>query len=166
MKLYDELYFEIKAFGTKSEIDNFINYLNSGELDDFFEFSESFIDYDDEYETASPNEEVSVHISNDDYGVEIDEFNVDDFLETICKAGKRVYLKGQLFDADNDEYNFVSNEGDSYYINALLIENFNQDEDRPVEDDDDDEIEEWSARINKQPKAVSLEEQLFVLEKY
>ena len=139
MKLYDELYFEIKAFGTKSEIDNFINYLNSGELDDFFEFSESFIDFDDEYETASPNEEVSVHISNDDYGVEIDEFDVDDFLETICKAGKRVYLKGQLFDADNDEYNFVSESGNSYYINALLIKDFNQDEDRPTEEDDEDE---------------------------
>ena len=142
MKLYDELYFEIKAFGTKSEIDNFINYLNSGELDDFFEFSESFIDFDDEYETAGAGDEVSVHISNDDYGVEVDEFDVDEFLETICKAGKRIYLKGQLFDADNDEYNFVSESGNSYYINALLVKDFNQDEDRPVEDDDEDEENE------------------------
>jgi hypothetical protein len=39
MTLYDELYFEITATGPKSEIKNFVNYLKSGELDEFFEFS-------------------------------------------------------------------------------------------------------------------------------
>ncbi|MBQ8303067.1 MAG: hypothetical protein IJX97_05970 [Clostridia bacterium] len=139
MTLYDELYFEIKAFGTKSEIKSFVSYLKSGELDEFFEFSSDYIDYDDNFATAGPEEEVSIVISNDDYGIEIDEFHTDEFLEVLCKAGKRLYLKGQLFDVDNEEYSFVSQKGDSYYTNALLIDEFNEDEDKPHEEEDEDE---------------------------
>lgn len=138
MTLYDELYFEIRATGAKSEVRSFINYLKSGELDDFFEFSTDYIDYDDDYATAGPDEEVSVVISNDDYGIEIDEFHTDEFLEVICKAGKRIHLKGQLFDSDNEEYSFISETGNSYYINALLVDSFNEDEDKPRENDEDD----------------------------
>lgn len=139
MTLYEELYFEIRATGAKSEIKKFVDYLNSGELDEFLEFSSDYINYDDDYDTAGDGEEVNVIISNDDYGIEIDEFDTDEFLEILCKAGKRLYLKGQLFDADNEEYSFVSETGNSYYTNALLIKDFNEDEDRPVEDDEDDE---------------------------
>ena len=141
MTLYDELYFEITATGPKSEIKNFVNYLKSGELDEFFEFSTDYINYDDEYATAGPDQEVSVVISNDDYGVEIDEFHTDEFLEVLCKAGKRLYIKGNLFDVDDEEYSFVSQTGDAYYTNARLV-NFNEDDDKPVEDDDDDSDEE------------------------
>ena len=141
MTLYEELYFEIRATGAKSEVRNFINYLKSGELDEFFEFSSEYISYDDEYATADESAEVSVIIANDDYGIEIDEFHTDEFLEVLCKAGKRLYLKGQLYDADNEEYSFVSESGDSYYTNALLVQNFNEDEDRPVEDDEDEDEE-------------------------
>ena len=139
MILYEELYFEIRATGAKSEVKKFINYLKSGELDEFFEFSSEYINYDDEYATADANAEVSVVIANDDYGIEIDEFHTDEFLEILCKAGKQLYLKGQLYDSDNEEYSFVSELGDSYYTNALLVKNFNEDEDKPVEDDEDDE---------------------------
>ena len=141
MTLYEELYFEIRATGAKSEVNNFINYLKSGEIDEFFEFSSDYINYDDDYATADANTEVTVIISNDDYGIEIDEFYTDEFLEVICKAGKRLYLKGQLFDADNEEYSFVSEVGNSYYTNALLVKNFNEDEDKPVEEDDEEEEE-------------------------
>lgn len=141
MTLYEELYFEIRATGAKSEVNNFINYLKSGEIDEFFEFSSDYINYDDDYATADANTEVTVIISNDDYGIEIDEFYTDEFLEVICKAGKRLYLKGQLFDADNEEYSFVSEIGNSYYTNALLVKNFNEDEDKPVEEDDEEEEE-------------------------
>jgi hypothetical protein len=139
MTLYEELYFEIKATGAKSEIKKFVSYLKSGELDEFFEFSSEYINYDDDYGTAEDEAEVSVVISTDDYGIEIEEFDTDEFLEIFCKAGKRLYLKGQLYDADNEEYSFVSDTGDSYYTNALLVKNFNEDEDKPVEDDEDDE---------------------------
>ena len=139
MTLYEELYFEIRATGAKSEVKNFLNYLKSGELDEFFEFSSDYISYDDDYVGATPDTEVTVIISNDDYGIEIDEFHTDEFLEVLCKAGRRIYLKGQLYDADNEEYSFVSEAGDSYYTNALLINNFNEDEDKPVEEDEEDE---------------------------
>ena len=139
MTLYEELYFEMRATGAKSEIRNFVNYLKSGELDEFFEFSSDYISYDDDYATADASAEVSVVLSTDDYGIEIDEFDTDEFLEILCKAGKRLYIKGQLYDADNEEYSFVSEAGDSYYTNALLVRNFNEDEDKPVEDDEDDE---------------------------
>ena len=142
MTLYDELYFEITATGPKSEIKNFVTYLKSGELDEFFEFSTDYINYDDEYATAGPDQEVSVVISNDDYGVEIDEFHTDEFLEVLCKAGRRLYLKGNLFDVDDEEYSFVSEKGDSYYTNALLVQNFNEDDDKPIEDDEDDSDDE------------------------
>ena len=141
MTLYDELYFEIRATGAKSEIDKFVNYLMSGELDEFFEFSSDYIDYDDNFATAEPEDEISIVISNDDYGIEIDQFHTDEFLEILCKAGKRLYLKGQLFDVDNEEYSFVSQKGDSYYTNALLINEFNEDEDKPQEDDDGEDEE-------------------------
>ncbi len=139
MILYDELYFEIRATGPKSEVKRFIDYLKSGELDDFFEFSEEYASFDDDYDTADTGAEVSVIVSNDDWGIEIDEFDTDEFLEVLCKAGRRLYLKGQLYDADTDEYSFVSEAGDSYYTNALLVQNFNEDEDKPVEDDEEDE---------------------------
>ena len=141
MTLYDELYFDIKVIGAKSDVQKFVSYLKSSELDEFFEFSSEYIDYDDNYATSSPAEEVSLTLSNDDYGIEIDEFCVDEFLEIICKAGKNVYLKGQIFDADNDDYSFISEIGNSYYTNSLLVSNFNEDEDKPQDDGDDDEEE-------------------------
>lgn len=141
MTLYEELYFEIKAIGAKSEIKNFVNYLKSGELDEFFEFSTDYIDYDDDYATAEPTAEVSVVISNEDFGIEIDEFDTDEFLELLCKAAKNIYLRGQLFDYDNDEYTFVSEAGDSYYTNARNMP-FNEDEDKPKEDDSEEDDDE------------------------
>lgn len=141
MTLYDELYFEIRATGAKSEVKNFVNYLKSGELDEFFEFSSDYVSYDDDYADADMNAEVTVIISNDDWGIEIDSFYTDEFLEVLCKAGKRLYLKGQFYDADNEEYSFVSEAGDSYYTNALLVQNYNEDDDKPVEEDDDEDDE-------------------------
>ena len=136
MTLYDELYFEIKATGPKSEIKRLVSFLKSGELNDFFEFSSDYIIYDDDYETAAADEEASVVISNDDFGVEIEEFHTDEFLEIFCKAAKNLYIKGQLFDIDDDEDAFVSEAGDSYYTNAKNIASFNEDEDKPDEDED------------------------------
>ncbi len=141
MILYEELYFEIRATGAKSEVKRFIDYLKSGELEDFFEFSEDYVSYDDDYDSTEAGGEVTVIISNDDWGIEIDEFDTDEFLEMLCRAGKRLYLKGQLYDSDTDEYSFVSETGNSYYTNALLVQNFNEDEDKPVEDDDDEDDE-------------------------
>ena len=138
MTLCEELYFEINLTGTKAELKKFVTFLKSGELDDFFEISSDYINYDDEYATADNEKETSIIFSNDDYGIEIDEFDSDEFLEIFCKAAKNLYVEGRLFDIDDEEYAFVSEEGDSYYVNAKKTKKFNDDID---EEDDDDSYE-------------------------
>ena len=127
MKLYEEIYFEITLMGTKSDLAKFVSYVKSGDLDEFIEISNDFIFYDDNYATANPSDESKVILSNDDYGIEMDEFDPDDFLEALCKAGKSLYIKGTLYDIDNEEYQFVSEEGNNYYVNARSI-HFNEED--------------------------------------
>ena len=139
MILYEELFFEIEVSGQKAQLRKFVNFLKSGELDDIFEFSAEYINYSDEYADAEETDEVSITLSTDDYGIEIDEFDTGDFLEVLCKAAKDLYVSGQLYDADDEEYTFVSEVGDSYYVNAKHAKRFNEDEDKPDESDEDDE---------------------------
>ena len=141
MILYEELFFEIEVSGQKAQLKKLISFLKSGELDDFFEFSSDYINYDDDYATADDAKEVSITLSTDDWGIEIDEFDTNDFLEIFCKAAKELYVSGQLYDADDEEYAFVSEAGDSYYVNAKHAKRFNEDEDKPVEADDDEDEE-------------------------
>ena len=137
MTLCEELYFEITLTGKKSDLKKFLSFLKSGELDEFFEFSTDYINYDDEYEAASPDKEVSVVLSNEDYGIEIDEFDTDEFLDVFCRAAKELDAYGHLYDIDDEEYKFKSDKGDSYYVNARRIALFNEDEDKPKDDDED-----------------------------
>ena len=139
MILYDELYFEITLSGRRAEIQKLVSFLNSGEISDFFEFSRDYVSYDDDFLTAGENEETSATVSNDDWGIEIDEFDTDEFLEVLCRAGKNLYISGQLFDISDDEYSFVSEAGSSYYINAAADKKFNEDGDLEEEDDDYEE---------------------------
>ncbi|MBQ2877150.1 MAG: hypothetical protein IJE25_09085 [Clostridia bacterium] len=137
MTLCEELYFEITLTGAKSDLKKFISFLKSGELDDFFEFSSEYISYDDEYEDSAPDKSTSITLSNDDYGIEIDEFDTDEFLEVFCRAAKELEVFGSLYDIDDEEYKFKSDKGDSYYVNARRIAMFNEDEDKPKDDDED-----------------------------
>ena len=125
MTFCEELYFEITLTGAKTELKKFIAFLKSGELDDFFEMSSDFINYDDEFEGATGDTETSIVLSNDDYGIEIDEFDSDEFLEVFCKAAKSLDVEGRIFDIDDEEYEFTSAAGDSYYINAKKNKRFN-----------------------------------------
>ena len=142
MTLNEELYFEITLKGVKSDIKKFIDFLKSGELDEFFEFSTDFISYDDGYATTDQSGETSVVLANEDYGIEIDEFETDDFLEVFCRAAKNLEVVGQFYDIDDEEYSFISDKGDSYYLNSKNISIFNEDEDRYSEEESDDEDEE------------------------
>ena len=125
MTFCEELYFEITLTGSKSELKKFVSYLKSGELDDFFEISGDYINYDDEFDTVGNESETSIVFSNDDMGIEIDEFDSDEFLEVFCKAAKALDVKGRIFDVDDEEYEFISSEGDSYYVNAKKNKRFN-----------------------------------------
>ena len=65
MRLHDELYFEINASGTKGDVQRFVNFLLSGDLEDFFEISSDYITYSDNYNNASAFDEVSITLAND-----------------------------------------------------------------------------------------------------
>lgn len=135
MTLCEELYFEITVTGIKSELKKFAAFLRSGELDDFFEMDSGYIDYRDGYEEQDDSEISSFTLSNDDWGIEIEEFDTDEFLDVFCMAGRALDIHGRLFDIDDEEYAFVSHEGDSYYLNARKMNRFNEDSDSAVFDD-------------------------------
>ena len=139
MTLYEELYFDIKLSGQKAELKKFISFLRSGGLEDFFEFSSEYISYDDRFNDVAPEEESFIFVSNDDYGIEIDEFDTDEFLEVLCRAARALDVEGQVYDADDEEYSFRSDAGNSYYVNAKFVAKFNEDEDREEEDEEDEE---------------------------
>ena len=118
MTLYDELYFEITAKGPKSEIKKLVSFLKSGELDDFFEVSREYINLDDNYANVTDEEKTELVFSNDEIGIEIDEFDTDEFLELFSKAAKALEVNGTLYDMDDNEFSFVSPAQDPYYYNA------------------------------------------------
>ena len=136
MTFCEELYFEITLTGRKSELKKFVSFLKSGELDEFFEFDSDYINYDDEYATADPEQETSVILSNDDFGIEIDEFDSEEFLEVFCKAGTALEIKGRFFDIDDEEFEFISAAGDSYYVNAKKSKRFNDELDAQAYEED------------------------------
>lgn len=146
MTLCEELYFEITIKGAKSEIKKLVSFLKSGELDDFFEVDPDYINYEDDYAAASDGEECTLIFSNDDLGVQIDELDTDEFLELFCRAAKNLDVRGRLYDADDEEYDFISREGDSYYLNADKLGLFNDEldakayeEEMLAKDEDEDE---------------------------
>ena len=143
MTLYEEIYFNITLSGKKTELERFVSFLGGGGLDDFFEMDDSYIDYDDSYKSTSDEGDTYITFSNDDIGIEVDEFDVDEFLETLCRAARKLDVRGELYDVDEDEYRFISKEGDSYYLNANNVSLFNDDLDTQAkEEDTDDEDEE------------------------
>ena len=141
MKLYDELYFEITLKGQKSELEKFIRFLKSGELDDFFEITKDYIVPSDEFYGASAEEKAEITFTNDDIGIEIDRFNPEDFLDVFCLAGKKLDIRGHFYDINDEEYEFSSPFGDNGYTNSILSE-FNDELDsyaRGEEVNDEDE---------------------------
>ena len=127
MTLCEELYFEITVAGKKSELKKFISFLRSGELDEFFEMDSDYIHYRDGYDEQDDSETSSFTLSNDDYGIEMDVF---------CMAGRALEMNGRIFDVDDEEYAFISNAGDSYYLNAKKIGMFNEDSEGAIFDND------------------------------
>lgn len=132
MTLCEELYFEITLRGTKSDLKKFVSFLKSGELDEFFEMDPSYIDYRDDFDEQADGDMSSITIVNDDIGIEIDEFDTNEFLDVFCMAGRALDISGRLYDIDDEEYAFISSAGDSYYLNAKRAGKFNEDMDSAI----------------------------------
>ncbi len=141
MILNDEIYFEITLCGAKSEVKKFSKFLKSGGLEDFFEYSDDFLSFDDSYFEVSDEEETSMTFSTDDYGIELEELDTDEFLEVFCRAARALDVSGTLYDVNDEEYNFKSDAGNSYYIDKSKISFFNEDEDRQEESEEEEEEE-------------------------
>ena len=137
MRLHEELYFEITAKGARNDIDKFVSFLTSGVLDDYFEFTSDYVIYGDDYYDNAKNDEISITLANDDYGIEIESINPERIIEVICRGGKDLFIHGNLYDVDNDEFRFVSNEGSTDFEDADNIDYSDE-----LEDDGDDEEEE------------------------
>ena len=125
MRLNEELYFEITAEGKRESVERFASFILSGELDDFFDVSDDYIVYDDNFDSASPDEKVSFVFTNDEYGVSIDSLNPEDFLDVFCKGSMGIFLSGTLYDIDDEEYSFISHEDDVSFTNTKNISEFN-----------------------------------------
>jgi len=137
MTLCEELYFEITLTGKRADLKKFVSFLRGDGLEEFFEFSPEYISYDDLFEDVQPHEDTYISFSNEDFGIEIEELDVDEFLDVFCRAAKDLSVSGRLFDIDDEEFCFESDKGDSYYVNMRKISMYNEDELRPKEEDED-----------------------------
>ena len=139
MTLWDELYFEITLQGSKSELKKFVSFLKSGELEDFFEVTSEYIIYGDNYAASDDSAETEIIFTNDDYGIEIEELDTDEFLEILCKAAKGLDVYGTLSDGADGEFQFTSAKDCSYYINSRKSMRFNDELDEVARDEEDGE---------------------------
>ena len=144
--IFDEsLCFEITVNGTNADVKKLVNVIKSGAFDDFFEFDEEMLSFDDDYETADADEATSMLFSSDEFGVEVDELDADEFIEAFCKAARMLHVNGVLYNFEDEEYRFISDAGDSYYVNAENARVFNDEldaelsrEEREAKEDDED----------------------------
>lgn len=137
MILCEEIYFEITLKGERSEVKKFARFLKSGELDDFFEVSSDFISYSDEDEEDA--DKLTMIFSNDDFGIECDELDTEDFLDLFCKAARNLDVSGHLYDINDEEYSFISEAGSGDYRNARIIDRFNDELDEAAYNEELDE---------------------------
>ena len=139
MILSEEIYFEITAKGQKSEIKKLVKFLKSGELDDFMEITSDYFNYNDDYASADDSENAELIFSNDDLGIEVDEFDTEEFLDVFCKAARSLELVGHIYDINDEEYNFTSEAGDSGYINSRNVNKFNDELDEAAYNEEQEE---------------------------
>lgn len=138
MILHDEIYFEITLEGRKSELEKFASYATSGVFDDFFDVSEDYIIYDDNHEGSDESDRLTMVFTNDEYGIELDRFDTEEFLEILCKGAKALFVNGTLYDIDDEEYRFTSGEGSSDFMNAKHTR-YNDELDEVAADEDVDD---------------------------
>lgn len=137
MILCEEIYFEITLKGERDEVKKFARFLKSGELDDFFESAGDFISYSDEESDGADT--LTMVFSNDDLGIECDEFDTEEFLDVFCKAAKNLDVTGHIYDINDDEYCFTSDAGSGDYANARSVARFNDELDEAAYDEELDE---------------------------
>ena len=143
MILHDEIYFEITLEGKKDDLARFAAFVTSGELDDFFEITEDYLTYDDDYDNAGAGDRASLTFSNDDFGIELSRFDPEEFLDVFCRGSKALYVNGTFYDIDDDEYHFISYEGEDAFFNAKSMSSFNDELDAQAREEEGEEEEDY-----------------------
>lgn len=140
MILHDEIYFEITLEGSSEALHRFESFALSGVFDDFFDVSNDYIIYEEG--TGGEGKSVVV-FTNDEYGIEVDRFDVEEFLDIFCKGAEALFVNGCIYDIDDEEYRFVSHEGDSSYTDAKHAK-FNDELDAVAIDEEYDEEDDFN----------------------
>jgi hypothetical protein len=143
MTLYDEIYFDINIEGQKAEIERFADFLASGALDDYFEVLPDYIVFDDNYSSADPSAQTSAIFTNDDLGISVDEFDPEEFLEAFTRAGRKLDIRGTIYDLNDEEYSFTSPAGDASFFDAKAAVKFNDELDEEAEREEGFDDEEF-----------------------
>ena len=125
MILSEEVYFEITLSGSKADVKKFVKFVKGEGLEDFVESAWDFINYSDDYADIDDSRETEIVFANDDCGIEISEFDTEEFLDTFCHAAKELFVSGHLYDINDDEYRFTSEAGSSDFVNARKAKRFN-----------------------------------------
>ena len=140
MIFYDEVYYEITLKGLKSNLKKVIDFLLNDGLEDFFEFDEEMIIYGDTYNQSTDSMITDITIASDD-GIQIDSFDVDEFLETFCRVAKQLDVYGFIYDSDEVEYSFISGAGNDFYENSRDFGKFNDELDNIRDDEEINDAE-------------------------
>ena len=133
MILYEEIYFDITIEGKKSDVKRLEKFLLGGGCDDFFEVQPDHISYADEFAESDESANVKMFFSDDL------EFDTDEFLDVLCRAGASVDITGHVYDINDDEYSFRSEAGSTDYYNAKNVRIFNDELDDAARDEEADE---------------------------
>ena len=141
MSFFEELFFEITLEGPKAELRKFVTFVRSGALEDFLEGAEDYLCFDDDYAEATDEANATLTFTNDDLGVEIDEFDPEEFLKVFCHGARSLDVYGRFYDVDEEELSFRSPVGDAGFVDGASTRfNDELDEQATLDDAEDEEL--------------------------
>ena len=136
MILNEEIYFEITLAGNKADIKRFVRFVKGEGLEDFIEGAWEFINYSDGYAEADDVDYIEIVFSNDDCGIEMSEFDTEEFLDVFCAAAKPLFVSGHIYDINDDEYSFTSEADSAAFVNTRKAMRFNDELDDAAYDEE------------------------------
>lgn len=125
MILNEEIYFEFTLSGTKADLKKFVKFVKEDGLEDFVDSAREYINFSDNYAEIDDSRPAEIFFSNDDCGIEVSEFDTDEFLEVFCAAAAPLFVSGHIYDINDEEYRFTSEAGSADYVNAKRAKRFN-----------------------------------------
>ena len=136
MILYEEIYFDITFTGEKSRLKKLHRALCSGLLDGYFELNDDMLSYDDGFDELGDSSTSHLFMCVDDYGIEIDELDVEELLSVIAEEAVALDYSGRFYDAEENEFCFMSDAGERDFVNMRNSSLFNDELDDAANEED------------------------------